>query len=465
MIFTAPHYFKDRHCGYCKDSKIDHYALQSQWNGSKDVAIDEKESILIGTQILQMSCNEYDKLINQGFRRSGKFLYKPDLLKTCCRLYTIRTSSKYLNLSKHHRKIINKFIKLIAPNLKLPAKNTFDFRNLYEAQLESKNFKTIIEPSKFTKEKFELYKKYQIRVHNDDPNDISENSFRRFLCDTPFPQEEVKGNTQQFKDLKIENWNKENKKRIGPTHELYYLDDKLIAISIMDFLPSGISSIYFIWDPDYAYLSLGTLSGLKEIQMCDKLGYDHYYLGYYIQDCEKMKYKKQFGGEILDLANEIYFPFEKVDKFLNNRLFVIGEKGQNIIQELEVENKGEPIDYEDSDFKDKELINIAEDIYGNDEISQDAEECKQILKDKYKIKVSTLTEVPNIIPGSIPIWQIIEWFENENLDLDFEVELFINGQIVDFKLRDLIPEGRGLIIDCIRIFGLELIQDSVIMVS
>ena len=86
-------------------------------------------------------------------------------------------------------------------------------------------------------------------VHNDDPDDVTESSFKRFLCDTPFPDDEVDGDKDQFEGLELKNWGESTKPRVGPTHELYFLDGKLIAISILDFLPSGVSSIYFIWDP------------------------------------------------------------------------------------------------------------------------------------------------------------------------------------------------------------------------
>ena len=89
--------------------------------------------------------------------------------------------------------------------------------------------------------------------------------------------------------------------RLGPTHECYYLDGKLIAISVIDFLPTGVSSVYLIWDPDYAHLSLGTLLAVREVQMCHELNLGYYYLGYYLEDCDKMRYKKKFGGEVLDV--------------------------------------------------------------------------------------------------------------------------------------------------------------------
>lgn len=34
-------------------------------------------------------------------------------------------------------------------------------------------------------ESHEVYQKYQVSVHNDDPSDVSEKQFRRFLCTSP----------------------------------------------------------------------------------------------------------------------------------------------------------------------------------------------------------------------------------------------------------------------------------------
>lgn len=459
MILSPPVYLGDRHCGYCGDSKQeDHYALDSQVNSHS-----HKESVIMGTSILQMSCQEYDELINMGFRRSGSFTYKPDLLKTCCRQYTIRTNLSMCKLTKEHRKVVNRFVKEICPDLPGLKKNAFDFNRLKEAQIQSTRFRTKFEPSGFSKEKFELYKKYQVEVHNDAPNDVTEESFKRFLCDTPFPEEQVQGDESQFSGLELKSWKTSTKPRIGPTHELYYLDDKLIAISVLDFLPSGVSSIYFIWDPDYAHLSLGTLSGLKELQMCQELGYSWYYLGYYIEDCKKMKYKLKFGGELLDVCNEVYFPLELINNFIKNgRLFVVGEKNELYEDELEMENLGCPIDYKDSDFYGKELTNIAETIFANDLVNAKAEKARKVLERKFNIKRSK-SSVPDIVPGIIPLWQILEWFDTGVLDDEFPVEIFMGGAMYDYTLGELNSYGRGVIIDCIRVYGMERVQDLVLV--
>jgi arginyl-tRNA--protein-N-Asp/Glu arginylyltransferase len=36
---------------------------------------------------------------------------------------------------------------------------------------------------------------------------------------------------------------------------------------VIDILPSCVSSVYFIWDPDWAWASLGKLSALREVAL------------------------------------------------------------------------------------------------------------------------------------------------------------------------------------------------------
>ena len=45
------------------------------------------------------------------------------------------------------------------------------------------------------------------------------------------------------------------------------MDGQLIGISVIDVLPLCISSVYFIWDPDWAWASLGKLSALREMAL------------------------------------------------------------------------------------------------------------------------------------------------------------------------------------------------------
>ncbi len=48
---------------------------------------------------------------------------------------------------------------------------------------------------------------------------------------------------------------------------VYRIDGKLVGISVVDILPLCVSSVYFIWDPEYAWASLGKISALREVAL------------------------------------------------------------------------------------------------------------------------------------------------------------------------------------------------------
>ena len=72
-------------------------------------------------------------------------------------------------------------------------------------------------------------------------------------------------------------------------------DDKLIAILVTDQMLDGLSAIYTFYDPTEEKRSLGTLSVLFQIEEARRLDLDYVYLGYWIQNCDKMNYKARFG--------------------------------------------------------------------------------------------------------------------------------------------------------------------------
>jgi arginyl-tRNA---protein transferase len=151
------------------------------------------------------------------------------------------------------------------------------FRVLEENQIAHRLI-TTIEPSSFSKEKYELYNRYQVAIHNDTEDQLTEEKFTRFLVDTP---------------LQVSS-------PYGSFHQKYYIDSQLIAVGVLDILPNCLSSVYFFYDPNFGKLSLGSFSALKEIntvrdlsQMYPSLKY--YYLGYYIHTCPKMRYKAQYA--------------------------------------------------------------------------------------------------------------------------------------------------------------------------
>ncbi|XP_078079487.1 arginyl-tRNA--protein transferase 1 isoform X8 [Mustelus asterias] len=147
-----------------------------------------------------------------------------------------------------------------------------------------------------------LYAKYQMAVHQDSPDECSESEYTRFLCQSP---------------LQAENPPDGPASGYGSFHQQYWLDGKIIAVGVIDILPHCVSSVYLYYDPDYAFLSLGVYSALREIAFTTQLqktvpNLCHYYMGFYIHSCPKMKYKGQYHPSVL-LCPETYVwvPIEK----------------------------------------------------------------------------------------------------------------------------------------------------------
>ncbi|KAG0240909.1 Arginyl-tRNA--protein transferase 1 [Actinomortierella wolfii] len=188
---------------------------------------------------------------------------------------------------------------------------------LHPEQTEwSHRFKVKLEPASFTPEKHEVYVKYQVGVHGDDPSDVQPTNFKNFLVRTP------------LKATKPDTWTEQDP-GYGSFHQCYYLDDKLIAVSVIDILPSCVSAVYFFYDPDYSALSLGKYSAQREIALVQELhqnpeyeSLQYYYMGFYIFTCPKMSYKAQYEPSLLlDPETYTWVEIEKCKQILGDKRY------------------------------------------------------------------------------------------------------------------------------------------------
>ena len=271
-------------------SKITPYGYQRSDCGYCSL---KQSSISFGFGSESITVEDYEKLMLAGWRRSGDYFYRACAYATCCPLLTIRLEvSKFVpsKAQRQLRKRLDRFLSTgdvhVAPSEACNAskKGSIPSPSSGSPSSASKSLTFEMRRACFTNEVFQLYKKYQITVHKDDPDHVTEEGFTNFLIKSPLvPAAEHAGMPPDCLHPH------------GTFHQLHRLDGVLIAVGVVDLLPSGLSSVYLFYDTDYRHLVLGKYTALREIEYCQQHGLLYYYMGFYIHDCEKMKYKADYS--------------------------------------------------------------------------------------------------------------------------------------------------------------------------
>jgi leucyl-tRNA---protein transferase len=184
---------------------------------------------------------EYDEMLARGFRRSGEVFYK-NVCENCAECISIRSDVQCSRPDKAQRRLLrkNSWIKV---------------RDILSDDEE-----------RVTEEKLTLYKNYLRKKH-----------------------ERVAGEFECWEDLMCLHYG------YPRIRELHFLDgNKLIGVSVMDETLSGFSSNYFYYDTDYLEHRMGIFSMLCELELAKRLSKKWHYMGFYIEKCPKMSYKKVF---------------------------------------------------------------------------------------------------------------------------------------------------------------------------
>ena len=78
-------------------------------------------------------------------------------------------------------------------------------------------------------------------------------------------------------------------------HEiLFFLDERLVAVGLVDILPNALSAVYCYYEPEERKRSLGVFSVLQEIHLAQERDLDHVYLGYLVEGNASMRYKARY---------------------------------------------------------------------------------------------------------------------------------------------------------------------------
>ncbi len=180
----------------------------------------------------------YSQLSVVGFRRSGQHFYRPQC-PACAACIPVR----------------------------IPIQSFAASRNLRRIRARNRDLEVRLCAPARTPEIYSLYQRYVDHRHGDgDMYPASEEQFDSFL-----------GHAHPYSCFAC-----------------FYLDSRLVMVAVVDLLADGLSAIYTFFDPDLEQRSLGTLAILWEIEEAGRRNLPYLYLGYWVRNCRKMRYKTRF---------------------------------------------------------------------------------------------------------------------------------------------------------------------------
>ena len=197
----------------------------------------KQERLLISVDPQLNTTEGYSWLMSQGFRRSGDQVYRPHCVN-CNACQSIRLPVDNFKPSKSQKRLFKKNQHF---TLKVSSQQQDNYYPLYEQYINSIHSDGAMFPAN--------YEQYQSFLAN-------------YL-------------TKQYF---IETWHNEI----------------LICVAVTDDLPDALSAVYTFYHPDYKKSALGLYSILKQIEFSQELNKEFLYLGYQIDECNKMNYKNRY---------------------------------------------------------------------------------------------------------------------------------------------------------------------------
>ncbi len=195
------------------------------------------ETLFLDPQF-QADTHLYSQLSQAGFRRSGRYIYKP-FCHTCNACVPVRIPVNTFKMRRSQNRVW---------------KRNQDLAMSVHAPYQSDEI-------------WDLYERYiNIRHQDGDMYPADQAQFESFLVD---------GRPEaHFVEFRLEG--------------------TLIAIMVADQLSDALSAIYTFFDPDRENRSLGVFAILALIQLARRRDLKQVYLGYWIEDCKKMSYKTDY---------------------------------------------------------------------------------------------------------------------------------------------------------------------------
>lgn len=180
----------------------------------------------------------YSHLVELGFRRSGDYVYRPRCFgcEACV-------------------------------PARIPVEGFTPDRSQRRNWRANRQLEVIARPAVFNDEHFELYRRYLAWRHDGGG------------MENPTPRDYIGFLTSR---------------RITTCFYELRERDALVGVAVVDSLMDSLSAVYTFYNPDFRRRGIGVYAILWQIAEAKRLGLSWVYLGYWINECTKMRYKGRF---------------------------------------------------------------------------------------------------------------------------------------------------------------------------
>jgi leucyl-tRNA---protein transferase len=189
---------------------------------------------------LSLTAEEYEELMNQGYRKFGGIFFKP-VCDACLECKPVRVPAREFKPDRSQRRCL---------------KDNVDLELRFDA--------ASVDP-----ERLNLYRRYHRAKAKakDWPNEkTTADDYAGSFVLNPVPNVEISA------------WHQ----------------GKLRAVILTDVTPNTVSDIYHYHDPDWNERGLGTFMILQTILLAQRMEKEFVHLGYYVDGCDSMSYKRRF---------------------------------------------------------------------------------------------------------------------------------------------------------------------------
>ena len=204
-----------------------------------------------------MSGEIYGNLLQQGFRRSGPYVYRP-ACPGCSACQSLRVPVTRFRPSRSQRRCLRR----------------------------NRDLRVTPHPPEFSEAHFDLYRRYIAYRHAGGSMDNpTRDSYLQFLT-APW---------------------------LDTTFYTFHAEDRLVAVAVSDRLADSLSAVYTFFEPSEARRGLGTYAILWQIEEARRLGLPYLHMGYWVAGSDKMAYKADFRPHEIRVGNHWLLVGEQQD--------------------------------------------------------------------------------------------------------------------------------------------------------